>query len=86
MSESLVVETLTPVQYAIIRELATALCDLGATSGLMGIVMSWGDTLPESEILEQLKEWNQRYPGHKVTAQANEETQGGSHVRATPSQ
>lgn len=75
MSEPLVVETLTPVQYAIIRELATALCDLGAASGLMAIVMSWGDTLPESEILEQLKEWNQRYPGHKVTTTSTISTQ-----------
>lgn len=83
MSEALAIETLTSTQYAIINELATALVDLGATSGLIAIVMSWGDTLPENEILDMLKDWNKRYPGHKVTATSTTSTTGASHVPIT---
>jgi len=51
---------LTDTQYEIIGELATAMSALGASSGLLAIVSSWGDTLPEIEILAMIKDWNQR--------------------------
>jgi len=55
---SLTIEQLSPVTYAIVGEIATALNTLGAKSDLMSIVMSWGDTLPEDQILSMLQEWN----------------------------
>lgn len=52
------IEQLSPIQYAIIKELCTAVDILKGGSGLLAILGSWGDTLPESEILSMLKEWN----------------------------
>lgn len=53
------IEKLTDTQYEILGELANALSALGASGGLLSIVGSWGDTLPEAEILEMLRDWNQ---------------------------
>ena len=53
------IEKLTDIQYEIIGELATAMNALGASGGLLAIVGSWGDTLPEIEILAMIKDWNQ---------------------------
>jgi hypothetical protein len=50
---------LADTQYEIIRKLATAMSALGASGGLLAIVGSWGDTLPEIEILAMIKDWNQ---------------------------
>jgi hypothetical protein len=49
---------LTNTQYEILGELMNAMSAIGAGSGLLSIVGSWGDTLPESEILAMLKDWN----------------------------
>lgn len=52
------VEKLNPVQCAIVSELSVAADRLGAGAGLQCILGSWGDTLPESEILDMLKDYN----------------------------
>lgn len=53
---------LDPMLVAIVNEIATAMSDLGATSGLMAIIGSWGDTLPDEDILEMFKDWNAMSP------------------------
>lgn len=52
------IEKLTPTQYGIITQLCKAVQDLGAGPGLLCILGSWGDTLPESEILTMIEEYN----------------------------
>lgn len=54
------IRKLTDTQYAILGELMKAMSTLGASGGLLAIVGSWGDTLPEVEILAMLKDWNQQ--------------------------
>jgi hypothetical protein len=58
LSETPTIETFTSTQYAIIREISQAIVDLGGDPGLLCILGSWGDTLPESEILTMLREYN----------------------------
>ncbi|HEY6183543.1 MAG TPA: hypothetical protein VIW67_14940 [Terriglobales bacterium] len=41
-------------------EISRALGLLGADSGLLTTVGSWGDALPDKEVLRLLKEWNAR--------------------------
>lgn len=50
---------LPKIQLEIIGEIAETLIMLGAPSGLMACVGSWGDTLPQDEILEMWRDWNQ---------------------------
>lgn len=42
----------------IVAEIYRALVLLGADSGLLGTVGSWGDSLPDSDVLAALKGWN----------------------------
>jgi hypothetical protein len=42
----------------IVSELYRALVLLGAKSDLLGTVGSWGDSLPEAEVLSSLRAWN----------------------------
>ncbi len=42
----------------IIHELCKALSLLGADAGLLGTVGSWGGSLPEDDVLSNLKKWN----------------------------
>jgi hypothetical protein len=57
---SVQIEQLQPVQYEIIKEILTAMDRLGAKSGLVSPISSWGDTLPQADVLSMLKEWNAR--------------------------
>lgn len=41
-------------------EIYTALQKLGADRELLATVGSWGDTLPDGDVLELLREWNAR--------------------------
>ena len=52
------IEKLSTVQYAIVEELCTAVAKLGGSRGLLACLGSWGDTLPQEEILQMLKEYN----------------------------
>jgi hypothetical protein len=42
----------------IVQEIYRTLVLLGADSGLLGTVGSWGDSLPDSDVLENLRAWN----------------------------
>ncbi|MFW2078844.1 hypothetical protein ACG94X_14205 [Acinetobacter sp. ULE_I010] len=52
------IEKLSKVQLEIIAEIQRSFDLLGANSGLMACVGSWGDTLPQEDILQMLKDWN----------------------------
>lgn len=52
------IEKLSEVQLDIISEIKKSLELLGADSGLMTCVSSWGDTLPQEDILKMIKDWN----------------------------
>jgi len=43
----------------IVNELCRALMLLGAKADLLGTVGSWGDSLPESMVLADLRYWNE---------------------------
>ena len=45
---------------AIKNEISRALVLLGADRELLATVGSWGETLPDKEVLRLLKEWNAR--------------------------
>lgn len=48
------IEKLSPTQYAIIKELSKAFERLGAERGVFAALNSWGDTLPEVDVLTLL--------------------------------
>lgn len=50
----------TATQLAIIKRLSNILAEMGAQSDLMCIIGSWGDTLPDEEILQMLNDFNER--------------------------
>ena len=43
----------------IVSEIYRSLVLLGAESDLLGVVGSWGDSLPEQDVLADLKGWNE---------------------------
>ncbi len=43
----------------IIGELYRSLVLLGADNGLLGTIGSWGDSLPEKDVLSGLRTWNE---------------------------
>jgi hypothetical protein len=51
-------EKLSKIQYEIVGELCKSISLLGGKSDLIGTISSWGDTLPESEVLALIKVWN----------------------------
>jgi hypothetical protein len=52
------IEKLNDTQNAIVVELYSAVKKLGGKSDILCILGSWGDTLPEHQILKMLREWN----------------------------
>lgn len=48
----------TPIQIEIIQELSRTFDRLGAERGVFAALHSWGDTMPDSEVLQMLKELN----------------------------
>ena len=52
------IETLSSVQYEIIKEISRAFDRLNAERGVFVAIHPWGDTLPEIEILQMLKDQN----------------------------
>ena len=75
------IEKLTPIEGLIVNELCRAIGDLGGGYGILSILGSWGDTLPESEILSMLKEYNnfnkqpQRQPTQHTSDVGNDRLQ-----------
>lgn len=53
------IEKLDKIQYKIINELCESISMLGGGSGLLACLGSWGDTLPQDEVLKMLRDWNQ---------------------------
>jgi hypothetical protein len=43
----------------IVRELYRSFTLLGADNGLLGTVGSWGESLPDEDVLSNLKGWNE---------------------------
>lgn len=54
-------ENFSNVHHKIIDGLGTVLSGLGADSGIMSIVMSWGDTQDSMSTLEMLNDYIERY-------------------------
>ena len=48
----------TDTQYKIIKEILVSLDKLGAKYGIVTPIASWGDTLSDAEVLEQLEQIN----------------------------
>lgn len=49
---------LSKIHLGINKEIATAIDNLGGGSGLISIIMSWGDTLTSKEVRDMLIEFN----------------------------
>ena len=54
------IEKLSETQIAIIDEISRAFDRLGAERGIFAALHSWGDTMPDLEVLQMLKEQNQQ--------------------------
>ena len=54
------IEKLSDTQVAIIAEISRAFDRLGAERGIFVALHSWGDTMPDLEVLQMLKEQNQQ--------------------------
>jgi hypothetical protein len=52
------IEKLTPMQSAIRNEISRNFERLGAERGVFAAIHSWGDTMPEDEVLQMLKDMN----------------------------
>ena len=52
------VEKLTPMQSEIRNEISRTFDRLGAERGVFAAIHSWGDTMPEKDILQMLKDMN----------------------------
>jgi hypothetical protein len=51
-----------PMKTLIALELVEAIRKLGGKSDLLGIVGSYGDTLPDDSVLDALRRWNAAQP------------------------
>lgn len=58
---------MSTVNREVVSEIYKAMKHMGAESDLLGIVGSWGDSLPEANVLAMLRGWNE----------ATERTQSG---------
>ena len=56
----MIIEKLSDTQVAIIVEISRAFDRLGAERGIFVALHSWGDTMPDLEVLQMLKEQNQQ--------------------------
>ena len=55
----MIIEKLSETQIAIIDEISRAFDRLGAERGIFAALHSWGDTMPDFDILEMLRKQNQ---------------------------
>lgn len=53
------IEKLSDTQVAIIAEISRAFDRLGAERGIFVALHSWGDTMPDFDILEMLRKQNE---------------------------
>ena len=54
----MIIEKLSETQIAIIDEISRAFDRLGAERGIFVALHSWGDTMPDFDILEMLRKQN----------------------------
>lgn len=54
-------EKFSEIHHKIISEIGSVLSYLGANSGIMSNVMSWGDTQDSEETLQNLKDYREEY-------------------------
>ena len=54
----MIIEKLSDTQVAIIAEISRAFDRLGAERGIFAALHSWGDTMPDFDILEMLRKQN----------------------------
>jgi len=54
------IEKLNHTQYKIVEQIIGAIDILGGKNDLTTPLCSWGDTLPEKDVLQMLTEWNER--------------------------
>lgn len=79
------------VNRELIGELYRTLVLLGADNGLLGTIGSWGDSLPDQDVLANLKTWNettlkeitQRIEHYEMSSRHPAYSQGGA-VRTFP--
>ena len=55
----MIIEKLSETQIAIIDEISRAFDRLGAERGIFVALHSWGDTMPDFDILEMLRKQNE---------------------------
>ena len=55
----MIIEKLSDTQVAIIAEISRAFDRLGAERGIFVALHSWGDTMPDFDILEMLRKQNE---------------------------
>lgn len=60
------IEKLSETHYKINKELCHAISRLGGGPGLLCILGSWGDTLPEPEILIMIEDYNKLSEKNKL--------------------
>ena len=54
-------EKFSKIHHEIISEIGNVLSSLGANSGIMANIMSWGDTQDSTETLQNLKDYREKY-------------------------
>jgi hypothetical protein len=65
---------MTPgIKADIAREISTAMRHLGAKSDLIGIINSYGDTMPDIWVLHALRQWNEHRSDHAEQIERQEE-------------
>ena len=62
----MIIEKLSETQVAIIAEISRAFDRLGAERGIFVALHSWGDTMPDFDILEMLRKQNQMMTTNSV--------------------
>ncbi len=62
----MIIEKLSETQIAIIDEISRAFDRLGAERGIFVALHSWGDTMPDFDILEMLRKQNQMMTTNSV--------------------
>ena len=71
----MIIEKLSETQIAIIDEISRAFDRLGAERGIFVALHSWGDTMPDVDILEMLRDQNKMMEHHSLISTSTTSTQ-----------
>ena len=69
------IKKLSDTQVAIIAEISRAFDRLGAERGIFVALHSWGDTMPDVDILEMLRDQNKMMEHHSLISTSTTSTQ-----------